>query len=151
MNFPTLKLMKDDFITYYLNQDDDGGQPGNGKFRKLVFEFQINQSGRDYEAYLIAYALQGKREIMNTSPIRLVKYNDAPCTIDIPVNLANLELKRNDLRTLIGKPNQLIQFNFLRFQATKENNGYISYTVYVDDQVSLTVLKANPSPPAGQD
>jgi len=150
MDFPTLKLMKDDFIAYYRNQDDDG-TISNNKFRKLVFEFQINQSGRDYEAYLIAYALQGKREIMNTSPIRLVKYDDNPGTIDIPVNLANLELKRNDLWQLIGKPKQLIDFNFLRFQAMKDNNGYISYAVYVDNQDSLTILKANPSPPAGQD
>lgn len=141
--------MRDDFITYYLNQDD--GPVSDGKFRKLVFEFQINQSGRENEVYLIAYALQGKREIMNQSPIRMVKYDETPNNVDTPFYLANLELKRNDLRTLIGKPKQLIKFEFLRFQAMKNNNGYISYAVYVDDQDSLTILKANPSPPAGQD
>ena len=142
--------MKDDFITYYLNQDD-GDTVSDGKFRKLVFEFQINQSGREYETYLVAYALQGKREIMNTSPIRLIKYDETPHNIDIPFYLANLELTRKELRQLIGKLPKLTEFNFLRFQAAKNAGGYIYYEVYIDDQQSLTAaLKANPSPPAGQ-
>jgi hypothetical protein len=142
--FPYLKLKRDDFVKYYEKTTGNDA----AKFKNLVFQFQYKKNaGKPDSVYLIGYALNKLRGTLNTDII--------PFTVDSrfktfsnSFNFGNLQLSNGDLEELIGKPSQIILFEYLLFVPEQIVNGYIRYTVSVDENMPLLSKYANPCPPA---
>ncbi len=149
MNFPILKLMKNDFISNYVMQGSGYPHP----FKKLCFVFDF-----DNTVILRVFSLNNERQIMgsNENGIGLTDAGVATQNIERPFKVGTLELVYNELWPVIGRydsPNA--DFFYLRFEPSRElATSFIVYDIYYNDDKTLlaTVIPAKkPSPPYGQD
>src|SRR5579875_655137 len=145
MHFPVLVLEKKEFIHFY-----ESLQNGRPLFAKLVFQFQIRSKAIvAQEAYLIAYAMDVYGRIMNSDAIKLYHKDDSgEKKIELPVNLGNLDLTRDELIPFIGPPDKVNNFEYLKLEPNATGKHYIGYEATVYGLNTMNVrLPINPCPP----
>ena len=153
MNFPVSRLMKNDFIKYYKKRNKPLPKDN---FKKLVFIYDISSSSGNYNANLLCYALERDRDIMNTSPIRLIDAHDGVVPINPPFMLGNNEFPYTILKKIIGPYNKIKNdFEYLRFEAFVDKNGFLIFNVFYNNKIIPEILHTtntfdNPCPPAKQ-